>query len=92
MACEPGAYQDSHFIFRLLLNKRSTLAKEVHINELYFDDSWKQKVADKTTGYISLEKDKNEFIVTRRYVGAWTCGYAARYSLSDLLKVRLFIF
>lgn len=86
VACELGAYQDSHLVFNLSLNKKPVVAKEVVINELYFDNAWKQKSVDKITGYISIDSEKNEFIVTRRYVGAWTCGFVAKYSLESLLK------
>ena len=84
VACELGAYQDSHLVFNLSINENSVMAKEIVVRELYFDNGWKHKVADKVTGYISL--DNNEFVITRRYVGAWTCGYVAKYSLNDLLK------
>lgn len=91
VTCELGAYQDSHLVFILSVKNKRAITKEVVINELYFDNGWKQKIADKITGYISLDNDKNEFIVTRRYVGAWTCGYVAKYSLVDLLDGKALV-
>jgi len=86
ITCEPGAYQDKSINFLISHNGNASSIREVKFYELYFDKKWKQKSASKVTGYINIDLKSKQIIITRRYVGTWSCGYIAHYSLDDIFK------
>lgn len=89
ITCEPGAYQDKSINFLISHSESVPNLREVKFNELYFDNNWKQQSANKVTGYINIDLKSKKIIITRRYVGSWSCGYIAHYSLDDVFKTTI---